>query len=244
MEIIAHRGASWDAPENTLAALELAWQQQADAAEIDVHLCKSGEIVVMHDANTLRTTGVGGEIAARTLPELRALDAGVWKSRQFAGEPIPTLDEVLQGVPPGKRLFIEIKSKTPAILAPLRASLQCAGVLPEQITLIGFDYDLMKEVKAALPQTGVLWLSGTPGAASLDEMIALCRSADFAGLDLSWRWPLDGTGVRQLRDAGLQLFVWTVDEAEVARHLAALGVDGITTNRPAWLREQLRSERE
>lgn len=243
VKIIAHRGASHDAPENTLAAIDLAWQQGADAVEIDVHLSKDGEIVVMHDTNTRRTTGIDGEIAALTRDELRRLDAGAWKAPAFCGQRIPTLDEALALVPPQKSLVIEIKSKAQAIIEPLRICLERAGVLPQHIVLIGFDYELMKAVKSAVPHLGVLWLCGMPSAATSNELIARCREANFDGLNLSFAWPLDENFVRRIKDADLQLFVWTVDDSDVARRLALAGVDGITTNRPGWLREQLQGER-
>jgi len=85
VEIVAHRGASWDAPENTVAAWRLAWEQGADAAELDTYLTKDGKMVVLHDGSTQRTTGVDLRVAETTLAELRALDAGKWKGEQFAG---------------------------------------------------------------------------------------------------------------------------------------------------------------
>src|SRR5262249_38764427 len=99
MEIIAHRGASHDAPENTLAAMRLAWAQGADAIECDVHLARDGELVVVHDPDARRTTGVALEVARASVAELQQLDAGRWKDARFAGEKIPTLDEVLALVP-------------------------------------------------------------------------------------------------------------------------------------------------
>src|SRR5580704_14008797 len=88
---VAHRGASFDAPENTLAAVNLAWRQRADAVEIDVHLSRDGQLVVIHDYNTRRTTGVNRLVARQTLAELRALDAGRWKGLEWLDETIPTL---------------------------------------------------------------------------------------------------------------------------------------------------------
>jgi glycerophosphoryl diester phosphodiesterase len=110
VEIIAHRGASYDAPENTLTAVQLGWQQQADGVEIDIKLSKDGHIVAFHDHGTARTTGANHTLAELTLAELRDLDAGSWKNARFAGERIPALEEILAIIPPGKRLFIEIKA--------------------------------------------------------------------------------------------------------------------------------------
>src|SRR4051794_3938882 len=100
VEVIAHRGASHDAPENTLAAIKLAWQQEADAAEFDLHLSRDGKLVVIHDADTRRVAGVDKRVAEQTLAELRRLDVGAWKGPRFAGERIATLEEVLATVPP------------------------------------------------------------------------------------------------------------------------------------------------
>src|SRR6266446_92874 len=102
MKIIAHRGASHDAPENTLAAVNLAWQQGADAVEIDVHLSSDGEIVVIHDDNTRKTAGLRKKVSAQTLAELKALDVGRWKHSKWAGESIATFAEVLENVPADK----------------------------------------------------------------------------------------------------------------------------------------------
>ena len=110
MEIIAHRGASFDAPENTLAAVRLGWEQSADAVEVDVHLSRDGKIVVIHDDTTRKVAGVPRGVQSQTLSELKALDVGRWKSRRWTGERIPLFEEVLATIPAGKRLFVEIKS--------------------------------------------------------------------------------------------------------------------------------------
>src|SRR5687767_10257607 len=86
MQFIAHRGASHDAPENTLAAVRLAWAQHADAVEVDVHLTRDGRLAVIHDPDTQRTAGVARVVAQSTLAELQLLDVGRWKASRFAGE--------------------------------------------------------------------------------------------------------------------------------------------------------------
>src|ERR1043166_6151700 len=95
MEIIAHRGASHEAPENTLAAVQLAWEQGADAVEIDVHQSRDEHIIVIHDAHTRKTAGVMRRVRSQTLEEPTALDVGRWKHRRWAGQRIPTLAQVL-----------------------------------------------------------------------------------------------------------------------------------------------------
>ncbi|MBL9189210.1 MAG: glycerophosphodiester phosphodiesterase [Opitutaceae bacterium] len=246
-QIVAHRGASHDAPENTVAAAKLAWAQGADAVEIDIWLSKDGEAVVMHDATTKRTAGKDAPVVAQTLAELRQLDAGSWKNPTFAREKVPTLDELLATLPrePGKRIFIEIKTG-PEIVPAMVAAIRRARLTPAQTVIISFKYDSLVASKKALPDYAALWLLGKPStdpkkkSPTLDEVIRDCRAAQLDGLDLNHGWPLDSAAVKKIRDAKLQLHVWTVDDLAIARHWTALGVDSITTNRPGWLREQLR----
>jgi glycerophosphoryl diester phosphodiesterase len=107
--LVAHRGASFEAPENTLAAVRLGFAQGADAVETDVHLSKDERIIVMHDDNTWRTARHVALIAAQTLDEIQKLDADGWKDARFEGERVPSLEEVLAVVPPEKRLLVEVK---------------------------------------------------------------------------------------------------------------------------------------
>jgi len=156
VEIIGHRGASFDAPENTLASVRLAWAQGADAVEIDVHLTLDGRLVAIHDANTRRTTRVNRKVARQTLAQLRALDAGRWKGVQWAGEKIPTLEEVLDTIPPGRRLFIEIKSHAKAALELANALSRCQCPAT-QVVFISFSLPLLKSLKRSFPNLEV-WL--------------------------------------------------------------------------------------
>src|SRR5262245_57354057 len=118
VEIIAHRGSSFLAPENTRGAMELAWQEGADAIEGDFRLTRDGQIVCIHDASLKRTTGVDRRVEKCDLAELQSFDAGSWKGPQFAGERIPTLTEILATVPDGKRIYVEVKCG-PEIVEPL-----------------------------------------------------------------------------------------------------------------------------
>ena len=108
-QIIAHRGASGDAPENTLAAFRLAWEQEADGIEMDLHLSRDGKIVVFHDKTLRRTAGVRGRVCDKTWDELRCLDVGLWKDPRWRGERIPLLEEALEVVPLGKSVWLELK---------------------------------------------------------------------------------------------------------------------------------------
>jgi len=247
MEIIAHRGASHSAPENTLSAVNLAWQRGADAVEIDIWLTRDGRIVALHDKTTERTAGKKWHVAERTLEELRSLDAGSWKNAAYAGERIPTLEEILATVPDGKRLFIEIKCKA-EILPELERVVAASGKRPEQTVFISFDFDTIRAAKSRMPERPAYWIQGTSpsrnaktGAvvAPPDELIARCRAAGLDGLDLKFDSKLTPKIVDAMHRLGLGLYVWTVNEPADARRLVALGVDGITTDRTGWLRDRL-----
>ncbi len=241
MEIIAHRGASHDAPENTLAAMRLAWAQGADAIECDVHLAGDGELVVIHDADTRRTTGVALEVARASVTELQRLDAGRWKDMRFAGEKIPTLDAVLALVPEGRRVFVEIKGG-PETIDALQRSLASSGLAREQIMVISFDLEAVRAVKIRLRGIAACWIverASDAGRLPTEEILARVRDAKLDGLDLEETWPIDPGFVQQIRRAGIKLYVWTLDDPARARDLIAAGIDGITTNRPGWLRDRL-----
>ncbi len=209
VEIIAHRGASYDAPENTMAAFKLGYQQKADADECDIYLTKDGKIAIMHDANTTRTAGVSNHMATSTFEDLRRLDVGQWGKWQGKGfsEKIPSLDELLALMPEGKKLFIEIKCG-PEVLPELGRALKRAGKKPEQTVLIGFGYDTVKEAKAALPHLQVLWLAGaekkTKKYPPVEQLIQKAKAANLDGLNLEWGFPIDSAFVQKVHAAGLE----------------------------------------
>lgn len=246
-EIVAHRGASHDAPENTLASINLAWKQNADAVEIDIQLTADGKIVAMHDKTPKRTAGgKDSPISEHTLAELRTLDAGSWKGKQFAGERIPTLAEILETIPTGKRLFIEIKTEA-EILPELKRVLDAAGRPARETPLICFSYETMRAAKELLPELKMYWLvklekdkqTGQPNYTG-GELIEKVRAAKLDGLDLGAAPVLDEAFVQKLRDAGLEIYVWTVNDVEQALGYQKLGLNGITTDRPSVFLENLR----
>ena len=249
--IVAHRGASSDAPENTLAALRLGFEQGADAGECDVRQTSDGHVVLLHDASARRTTGTDIFAATHALADLRRLDAGSWKGARWAGETIPTLGEaiaLLAASPPGRRLVVEIKSG-PAILpeiARLR-SLARDAVADSQLVIIAFDRAVAVEAKRLLPAVEVHQLAAwkkdpaTGAWPRLETLIADARADGLDGLNLESRFPIDAAFVASVHAAGLKLYVWTVDDPALARRLAVAGVDALTTNRPGWLRAQLGS---
>ncbi len=248
MEIIGHRGASHDAPENTLASIKLAWEQGADAAEFDVYLSKDGKIVVIHDKDTKRTAGVDKPVVGQALEELRLLDVGRWKNAKYTGEKIPTLVEVLATVPAGKRVFIEVKCG-PEIVPELKRDIAKAKLKPEQTAIISFSAPVVAAAKKELPELKAYWIVGIvpnkkkPGKVwTIEELIAKGQEIKADGLDLSADPQITREFVDKSNAAKLPVYVWTVNDAEMARKMIAAGVLGVTTDRPGWLREQLKGK--
>jgi glycerophosphoryl diester phosphodiesterase len=250
--IIAHRGASGHAPENTLAAFRLAWEQGADGIEGDFHLTKDGRIVCLHDADTKRTTAGAVMVNVRhsTLDELRGLDVGVWKGDAFRGERIPTLEEVMGVVPAGKKLFLEVKCG-PEIVPPLLSILEGGALSRDQVTVISFNENVIRQFKSVAPEWRASWLldiepdaGGAPQPPVVSLIDALGRlSADAAGLQADET--LDAGYFRELAAAGFERHVWTINSPAAARRFQAFGVESLTTDVPGALREALVSgERE
>jgi glycerophosphoryl diester phosphodiesterase len=244
--IVAHRGASEEAPENTLAAFRLAWELGADAIEGDFYLTRDGHIVAIHDATTQRTAGVDLRVADCTLAQLQALDVGAWKAERFRGERIPTLQQVLATLPPGKKIFIEIKCKS-EIVPTLRTVLLESRTPLDQIVVISFHEAVIAQCKQQLPQVKAYWLIGykqdeTTGAWSplAEEVLQTLHRSGADGLNTQGnRQVVDPAFVQQLRTRGLEFHVWTIDEAADASHFWQLGADSLTTNRPAAIRAAL-----
>ena len=237
--IIAHRGASLEAPENTLAAFKLAWEQGADAVELDVQATKDGRLVVLHDDDTRRTTGVRGMVNQQTLAAVHQFDAGQWKHARWKGERIPLLSEVLAIVPAEKRVFMEIKSGA-QVLSELESVLEACPLGPQQMVLMGFDFDLMCKVREQFGECETGWVIERPWKAPrLPRIIERAAEAGFRSLHFSGEWPLDQAMMDELHGAGFLITTWTVDDPRRAVQLAAAGIDGIITNDPFHIRKAL-----
>ena len=243
VEIIAHRGASYLAPENTMASVMLGWEKDADV-EVDVYLSADNRIVVIHDSTTKRTGGTELEVTEATSLELRKLDVGRFKAEEFAGEQIPYLADIIETIPPKRKLYVEIKCGK-EILPFLQELIVDSGKI-SQIVIIGFDLDTVT-MSRKLIDAPTYWLKGTAKDKETEEWIPhdpqLIQVAEDNGLD---GMDVHYAGVTNefadaARSSGQKLYVWTVDDPAEAARLTRLGVAGITTNRPGWLRKQLRN---
>ncbi|MCA9260193.1 MAG: glycerophosphodiester phosphodiesterase [Planctomycetales bacterium] len=244
--IIAHRGASHAAPENTLAAFRLAWELGADGIEGDFYLSSDGKIVCIHDRDTERVAGVKKVVADTSFADLRRLDVGRWKDESWEGERIPTLEEVLATAPRGKLVFIELKCG-PEIVDPLVATLDLSTVPHENIVIISFNADVIAACEEKLPHLKSYWLTsykqndGQAWRPTATETSNTIRRIHADGLG-SQAEPncFDGAFINQLREGGVSDFhVWTVDDPILARQYLELGAWSITTNRPRYLRREL-----
>lgn len=247
--ITGHRGASDEAPENTLAAFRLAWQNGADAIEGDFRLTCDNKIVCIHDANTMRVTGVDRVVANCTLANLRQLDYGTWKNDRFVGEICPTFAEVFATLPDTGRFFVELKTG-PEIVPPLVEEI---GRLPtssaKRLILIAFDAETIQACKRSLPTVPAHWLTSFKQTPKGGRKWSPTASEIASTVD---RLGVDGVGLQanqrvltedffaDLQQGGVrQVHVWTVDQPEAAEFFRTQGVMGITTNRPAAIKASL-----
>ena len=246
IEIIAHRGASYDAPENTLPAVTLAWERNADAVEMDGFLSKDGHVVAIHDKDTGRVAGDSRKVSDQTLAELKAHDVGSWKDAKYAGTHIPTVTEVLATVPDGKPLGIEVKGGNREIVPALEKALDAAGKR-EQVNFIAFDYDLIVAAKERMPDVPSYWLYGFSARErvyhrilSNDDLIEKAKKANLDGLDFRHDGDFDKAFVDKVRAEGMEVLVYTVNSPARARELEAMGVSGVPPARPGFMRKALR----
>lgn len=225
--IWAHRGASGDAPENTLSAFRLAEHAGADGLELDVRLTADGVPMVLHDDTLDRTTNVRGMLAAYSLRDLQHVDAGSWFAPQFAGEAVPTLEQVLQWA--GERLYLNLEIKEYAAGMAVKELL---SQFPHcRVLISSFDHGLLKSLYANAPEIPVGFLSETRGWHR-----QLCDAASCGAESFHPRQDLvTPASIAQCHALGLKVYPWVVDDVVRFRALLQMGVDGVFTNYPARL---------
>ena len=229
--VLGHRGASADAPENTLAAFRLAMEQGAEGVELDVWRCATGELVVVHDEDMRRTGGAPLSVPRSSFRELRALDAGGWKAPRFAGERVPRLEEVFEALP-GAFVNVELKSRGRSDLeaAPAAAEVIRAARAADRVIVSSFDWWLVAAFKRAAPEIPVgllvegsrLWTLRLALGLRLLQPAAVHPDRALVTPERMAAW----------RGRGLGVNVWTVDGEDELRRLAALGASSVITNAP------------
>ncbi|HKP12241.1 MAG TPA: glycerophosphodiester phosphodiesterase family protein [Blastocatellia bacterium] len=267
--MIAHRGASGLAPENTMAAFRLALALGADGFELDVRLSADGQPVVIHDARVNRTTDRTGAVAALTAEELAACDAGAWFARRlarrpriramvrdvarltrgseisFAGESVPTLAEVLALASAAHvgRVYVELKGSRWQSKQPLLdavLALVREYKMERAVTLLSFDHDLVRRAKAIAPRLRTAATFAIPGRGHLTTRAIIAAVERAAADEAALHYGLaTRRAVAALQERGIAVAVWTANSKVVMRRLLAVGADAIMTNYPNRLADVL-----
>jgi glycerophosphoryl diester phosphodiesterase len=233
--VIAHRGASSYAPENTLAAFDLALEMGVRHIELDVDFTSDGHSVVIHDDTVDRTTNGSGPVTSHTLAALRALDAGSWFGDKFTGERIPTFHEVLERYKGRVLLHTEIKGHSPS-LSQRTADLIGTHGMEEQVTITSFQNVRLEEMRAYAPELPTGWLVVEVSEAIIAQARAmgvaqLCPRANTVTPEL----------VRRLHAEGFVARAWGVTTEDLMQPVVQAGADGMTINFPDKLMAYLQS---
>jgi glycerophosphoryl diester phosphodiesterase len=236
--VVAHRGNSAVAPQNTLVAFEAAWRAGAGSIELDVQLTADGQVVVIHDDTVDATTDGTGTVTALTLDQVRALDAGSWFSPAYAGQRVPTFAEVVDLLVrrPGIDLLLEIKGSWTVDQVRLVTEPIAAAGLRDRVIAQSF----WPETVAATAQADPALRRGLLVFEPREDLLDLCAELGVMTCNPFGMLLVTDPGlVARLHDAGIQVMVWTLDEPEHWAAAVDLGVDGIITDRPdrlvGWL---------
>lgn len=233
-QALAHRGASAHAPENTTAAFDLAIEMGADGIETDLRLTRDEAVVLFHDPTVDRSTDGRGEVAALTLREILALDAGRWFHPRFAGLRVPDLRSFLRCYAGRTALELELKV---AEAAPPALEIVRRGRFGASVTFTSFQYSLLEVVRRRAPWARVGWLVERITPEALEAVLAL------DGVQICpWAVGLTGEQVAMAHRQGLRVRAWGVPDRWHARQMVALGADGVTVDRLDWLGQAVRRD--
>ncbi|MEM6481925.1 MAG: glycerophosphodiester phosphodiesterase [Pseudomonadota bacterium] len=232
VEIIAHRGSSGSHPENTLSAIRAAVDEGADWVEIDVQETADGTVVVMHDSDFMKLSGVDLKIWDAQVSDLDSIDIGSWFDTRFAEERVPTLAEALEAVRnyPSK-LLIELKYYGHDVELEKRTAqiVEDAG-MTDQVALMSLKYPAVQKMKALRPD----WSVGVLAATAIGDLAAL--EADFVAVNSNLA---NARFIKRIQDSGKKLLVWTINDPVDMSAMMSMGVDGIITDEPVTAREVL-----
>ncbi|GAA4090268.1 glycerophosphodiester phosphodiesterase [Nonomuraea soli] len=225
--VVAHRGASAVAPENTMAAFRAAGTAGADMYELDVRQTKDGQLVVVHDSTLARTTDVERlypdrapwRVSDFTLAEIKQLDAGSWFGAGFTGQRVPTVREAIAASSDGPGLVLEVKNPTKAMDAPLT---QLLDELPSDTIVLSYDWAFLRRLQthAQRATLGPVSLARLPSVAAFADLVVVRHNS------------ISVPFVRRAHKLGIKVISTTVDRPAVMRRMLASGVDGMLTNRP------------
>jgi len=227
--VIAHRGAAGKAPENTLAAIRQAIEDGADMIEIDVQESSDGEVVVIHDSDFMKLSGIDLKVWDGSLKQLQQLDIGSWFDPAFSAERVPTLAQVLDEARGKVRVVIELKyyGHDQQLEQRVVEIVEEAGMV-DDILIMSLKYKGVEKVRTLRPQ----WITGLLSSTSVGNLAKL--DLDFLAVNMS----MATSGfIRRTHAAGKQVYVWTVNDAVSMSRMISLGVDGIITDEPEMARK-------
>ncbi len=233
-KVMAHRGASTEAPENTMAAFQKAIDDMADYIELDVQLTNNGEVIVMHDSNAYRTTGVDANIVNMTYKEVKTLDAGSWFSDEYVGENVPSLKEVLELTQGKIKLNIELKpADNGTALAKNTVRLIEKYNMVNDCVITSFSESALKAVKTYNQEIKVGYILSAAYGDFYDM-----KNVDFFSVNAAF---LSKRTIDAIHNSGKRVYAWTVNNKEAIKNLTNKGVDGIITDNPVLARETIYS---
>lgn len=243
--LIAHRGASSEAPENTLSAIRKAIEYSVDLVEFDVHLSRDGIPVVLHDSHIDRTTNSHEHIHIEDLDlkAIKQLDAGSWFDPAYKDERIPTLEEVLNLKRNGVGLMIELKrgnAEPKTLVKAIIATLNKVGIDPkaERILIGTFSFEIINELKIQAPEFPII--GNVYDDHLVPELLAM-EDLSYAGV---WYKHIDANLIRNFHESGKEVWAFTVDDVETVRFLLSIHTKGIITNDPARMKTILHLQHE
>jgi len=236
--VIAHRGFSGAAPENTIAAVRAAIEIQADMVEIDVTLTADGRVVVIHDETLDRTTNGGGLVSDFSLTALQQLDAGSWFAPRFAGERIPTLDAVLDEVEGRILLNVEIKSESVdrGVVPKVASSIRKRGMI-DQVVVSSFSPTALEQMHSEAPEIRTAVLYNTKFHKGQDS-VEIVTDLGASVFNIK-RQRLTKKMMRRCADNDIPVGIYTVNKPARMRRLVKKGIDAIFTDHPDRLLEIL-----
>jgi glycerophosphoryl diester phosphodiesterase len=234
---IAHRGATGYAPENTIAAFDKAIEMKADYIEMDIQRTKDGELVIIHDTSVDRTTDGTGYIKDLTSTQLRDLDAGSWKGEEFAGEKIPTFDEILDKYHGKIGILLELKAPElyPGIEESIAQELKDRNLdkpQNEKMIIQSFNFESMKKMNTLLPNVPIGVLTGSKAHTTPQALEEFSTYADYFNPSYGL---ITEELVNQVHSLGMKISSWTVRSQESADFLLEMKVDGIITDYPDYV---------
>ncbi|MFJ5963937.1 glycerophosphodiester phosphodiesterase [Bacillus sp. NPDC093026] len=237
MYIIAHRGSSSDAPENTIAAFDLAVQQGADYLELDVQFTMDQQVVVIHDDTVDRTTDGSGPVMGYTLDELKKLDAGSWFHQRYANERVPTLQEILERYSQRVGILIELKHPKRQIgIEKAVSNIINRFSYSRHIMVQSFNDTALQRIKAYYPalQTAFI-IKPSVGKLMKRKLAVYSTFADCLNMKKTM---MNRFWIDRIHSSGMGVFIWTIKDQKTANRIKKYPIEGVVTDHPLFFKRR------